>query len=428
MKSISYGYTNTTWKDLLKTYDGATIIYDNSGNPTSYRGDSMQWSNNQLTQQTHNGSTITYTCNESGLRTKKNVSGGTQTTYVWKDGVLCAMQSGTKVLEFSYSANGDVVSVLMRNQGASSGTRYYYARNAQGDVIGLVNSSGTMVIRYTYDSWGKLISTTGTATIGTLNPFRYRGYIYDTETGLYYLKTRYYDPEVGRFINADATDVLLLPYHHSTQYNLFAYCNNNPVNDIDDDGELSLLAKIAIGVGAVIVGAAVVAATAATGGAAAAFIGAAVAGVKAAALSGAIGAAVGAGAGAVSHRVSTGSWKGAGKATLVGAVNGFADGFMTGGITAGAGMAAGALGKASSGIQIGKTAKPQYGRANVGYGTPRTNGSTLISIQNNAGKRIFSLDFDASNAVHMHLPKLLSKTHIPIGAIGSGIYAGVRQW
>ena len=166
-------------------------------------GDTMQWSGNQLTQQTHNGSTISYTYNESGLRTKKNVSGGTQTTYVWKDGVLCAMQSGTKVLEFSYSANGDVVSVLMRNQGASSGTRYYYARNAQGDVIGLVNSSGTMVIRYTYDSWGKLLTTTGTATIGTLNPFRYRGYIYDTETGLYYLKTRYYDPETGRFINAD---------------------------------------------------------------------------------------------------------------------------------------------------------------------------------------------------------------------------------
>ena len=145
-------------------------------------------------------------------------------------------------------------------------------------------------------------------------------------------------------------------------------------------------------------------------------------------ISGAIGAAVGAGTSAVSHRVSTGSWEGADKAAIDGAVNGFADGFMTGGITAGAGMAVGALGKTSSGIQVGKTAKPQYGKVNAGYGTPKTNGNTLISIQNNAGKRMFSLDLDSIHAVHMHLPKLFPGKHIPIGAIGSGIYAGVRQW
>ena len=101
---------------------------------------------------------------------------------------------------------------------------------------------------------------------------------------------------------------------------------------------------------------------------------------------------------------------------------------MTGGITAGSGMAIGALGKTSSGIQIGKTSKPQYGKVNAGYGTPRTNGNTLISIQNNAGKRIFSLDMDSFHAVHMHLPKIFPNRHIPIGSIFSGIYSGVRQW
>lgn len=77
---------------------------------------------------------------------------------------------------------------------------------------------------------------------------------------------------------------------------------------------------------------------------------------------------------------------------------------------------------------IGKTAKPQYGRVNFGYGTPRTNGTTLISIQNRAGKRIFSFDFDSDHAVHMHLPKILPKRHIPIEAISSGIYYEARQW
>ena len=98
-----------------------------------------------------------------------------------------------------------------------------------------------MVIRYTYDSWGKLLTTTGTATIGTLNPFRYRGYIYDTETGFYYLKTRYYNPEVGRFINAD---VLMSTGQGVIGCNMFCYCLNNPVNMLDYEGTFPIFAVI----------------------------------------------------------------------------------------------------------------------------------------------------------------------------------------
>ena len=145
--------TDLTRNNLLTSYGSATIIYDNSGNSTSYLGDTLTWTGNQLTQQVHGQSTISYSYNESGLRTKKSISGGTETTYIWKDGILCAMKIGTTVLEFSYSATGDVVSVLYRPSSGSS-VRYYYARNAQGDIIGLVNSSGTMTIRYTYDSRG----------------------------------------------------------------------------------------------------------------------------------------------------------------------------------------------------------------------------------------------------------------------------------
>ena len=72
-------------------------------------------------------------------------------------------------------------------------------------MVALLNTSGSPVVAYTYDAWGKLLSTGGdlATTLGVLNPLRYRGYVYDSETGLYYLQSRYYDPQIGRFINAD---------------------------------------------------------------------------------------------------------------------------------------------------------------------------------------------------------------------------------
>ncbi|MBZ9686133.1 AHH domain-containing protein [Clostridium estertheticum] len=117
-----------------------------------------------------------------------------------------------------------------------NGVEYYYIRNAQGDIIGLNDKAGTQVVSYVYDAWGKVVSTTGTlaSTVGVKNPYLYRGYRYDTETGLYYLQSRYYSPEWGRFINADrnlGTPAELL------SHNLFAYCGNNPINKIDQDGE-----------------------------------------------------------------------------------------------------------------------------------------------------------------------------------------------
>ena len=128
---------------------------------------------------------------------------------------------------YSYDANGDVISVNY------NGTEYYYLRNSQNDVVGLMDGSGTRVVEYTYD---KLISTTGTlaTSLGADNPFRYRGYYYDTETGLYYLMTRYYDPEVCRFISAD---VYMTTGQGVLGGNMWAYCLNNPVLYSDTFGE-----------------------------------------------------------------------------------------------------------------------------------------------------------------------------------------------
>ena len=120
-----------------------------------------------------------------------------------------------------------------------NGNIYYYYYNAQGDVLGLYDQFGSVVATYEYDAWGNVVNMTQTgANIGTLNPFRYRGYYYDTESGLYYLNSRYYDPVTGRFINADA-----VINNGLIDTNLFAYCVNNPVNLSDPSGYYAMVAR-----------------------------------------------------------------------------------------------------------------------------------------------------------------------------------------
>ena len=118
-----------------------------------------------------------------------------------------------------------------------NGTKYGYLYNLQGDVIGLIDSANTEVVKYTYDAWGKPLSVTGSLanTIGYYNPFRYRGYVYDVETGLYYLRSRYYNPSWGRFVNADEITSEFITCRVD---NCFAYCNDCPTMYVDKDGNL----------------------------------------------------------------------------------------------------------------------------------------------------------------------------------------------
>lgn len=123
---------------------------------------------------------------------------------------------------------------------------YYYVRNAQGDIIGLIDSNGNKVVSYTYDTWGKLLSIEGSLkdSLGIKNPYRYRGYRYDNETQLYYLQSRYYNPEWGRFINADS---LVGETGELLSHNMFAYCTNDPVNNEDPDGDIAWWVGAAVG-------------------------------------------------------------------------------------------------------------------------------------------------------------------------------------
>lgn len=197
-----------------------------------------------------------------------------------------------------------------------------YLYNLQGDVIALVDANGSKVVEYKYDAWGMPLSKAGTlaTTLGTLQPFRYRGYAYDEETCCYYLYNRYYSPKWSRFINADAANLIVDTSDEVLGANLFSYCENDPVNCHDESGNFSLpnWAKVAIGA-VVIAGLAI--ATVATAGTAAVVCGTALSGAVAGATSGAVVGAV------------TGALKNGREGAIDGACSGFLSGTVIGGVS-----------------------------------------------------------------------------------------------
>lgn len=265
-KTITYGYTDPTWADLLTSYNGNTITYDENGNPLHYNnGTAMDfsWVFGRSLYTVNIGSTeIRYAYDQEGIRTSKTI-GDTFTKYHIIDGVMYGEKTtgsnGTTEIFYFYDDNE-------RMYGFSyNGTMYYYQFNLQGDVTGIYDANGQLVVEYKYDAWGKVLSITGTLanTIGQNNPIRYRGYYFDNETGFYHLNSRYYDPETGRFLNADNA---ISGTGDSVQgYNLFAYCFNNPINMSDPDGHwpkwVKTAAKVALGVAIVSAGVALTALT-----------------------------------------------------------------------------------------------------------------------------------------------------------------------
>ena len=266
-ETVPYAYTNSAWKDQLTSYDGESITYDASGNPTNYLGATLVWEGQRLksytpkTASSGRANSYVYSYDENGIRTRKTI-GSTVTDYYYNDTLLMGTvktttnsdgSTTTSKLRFSYDADGKVVAVNY------NGNYYYYLRNAQNDIVKLIDKTGATVVEYTYDSWGKLLSTSGSlaSTLGKNNPFRYRGYVYDEETGFYYLQSRYYNPEVGRFISSD---VLLSTGQGVLGHNAYAYCGNNPVMGYDPYGtfDWSSFGKgagwLAIGITAICVG------------------------------------------------------------------------------------------------------------------------------------------------------------------------------
>ena len=224
---VPYAYGDANWKDKLTAYNGKSITYDAIGNPLTDGTWTYQWqAGRQLKQMTKSGTTIQFKYDHNGLRVGKAVN-GTETKYMLHGKLVTHLTVGGDNLHFFYDAQSRPAKV------SYNGTIYTYVHNLQGDVVGLLDNAGTLVVEYKYDAWGKMIVTTGSlaATLGACNPFRYRGYVYDEETGLYYLRSRYYNPVVGRFVNEDGA---IIPGLLST--NMFAYCSNNPLSLVDTSG------------------------------------------------------------------------------------------------------------------------------------------------------------------------------------------------
>ena len=194
------------------------------------------------------GTELAFEYNADGIRTGKTV-GSDKTVEYLLDGTKIIREirkvngTVTETLLYYYNTDGEVIGLNY------NGTDYYYGRNIQGDILYIYNTSGEVVTTYAYDAWGSVVLQTGTlsSTVGEANPFRYRGYYLDSETGLYYLQSRYYDPTVGRFLNADECCVLERN-RPSFANNLFVYCNNCTTMYFDpygDDAVLLLYAKSA---------------------------------------------------------------------------------------------------------------------------------------------------------------------------------------
>ncbi len=151
------------------------------------------------------------------------------TNYTLHGKNIVNMTQGNNVLHFFYDASNKPAIVEY------NGTKYAYVHNLQGDIVAILDSNGTAVVQYKYDAWGKPISKTGSmaSTLGTVQPFRYRGYVYDEETGLYYLRSRYYNPSCCRFVNADA---LIFSDTRLLMDDQYLYCRNNPICRIDNFG------------------------------------------------------------------------------------------------------------------------------------------------------------------------------------------------
>ncbi len=260
-ESHTYTYGDADWKDLLTAFDGHAITYDGAGNPLSYyngRPYTMTWRNGrQLDTVSVEGKTYQYGYDANGLRTRKTNSDGGHTEYYIVDGLTVAERrfyaSGSTryTLKYLLDEQNSPVGFSIQYPGNASNywQSYYFGKNLQGDIIALYRSDSgssgdyaTLVATYQYDPWGNptgIYSSSGSpisetaSNVAAYNPFRYRGYHYDGDTGFYYLQSRYYDPEICRFISSDS-------YASTGQgflgCNMFAYCNNSPTNGVDPTG------------------------------------------------------------------------------------------------------------------------------------------------------------------------------------------------
>ena len=232
LETVTYTYGDANWRDKLTAVNGNAIAYDTIGNPLSDGTWTYTWQNGrQLQKMQKSGVTAEFVYNADGLRVQKTVN-GVVTDYVLHGKNVVHMKRGNDELHFFYDAQNRPAVVVY------NGTAYAYVKSLQGDIVAILDENGNAVVSYGYDAWGAPLWCTGelAETLGKVQPFRYRGYVFDEETELYYNQSRFYNPSIARFVAADTTGVLTASLKSLTEKNLFAYCDNNPVMRKDIDG------------------------------------------------------------------------------------------------------------------------------------------------------------------------------------------------
>lgn len=233
-------YSNSLWEDQLMSYDNNAIVYDSIGNMTQFGEYNYEWKNGkELTKITNNAnnSIINYYYNSQGKRVGKTV-GNIQTKYFLDGNNIIFEERNNNNIYYLYDLDG-LIGLEYNNQ------KYYYEKNLFNDIIGIFDSAGNRLVKYKYDSWGKIVNILDNNNneiydnnnIGIINPFRYRSYYYDSESQMYYLGNRYYNPEIKRFISPD---MMIGSNQDVYGNNLYLYVSNNPINNTDHGGNVLL--------------------------------------------------------------------------------------------------------------------------------------------------------------------------------------------
>lgn len=333
----------------------------------------MTWTGRRLAT----ASGYTYSYDPNGLRLSKTDGKRTE-RYIYDGDSLCAMkvddENGSNTIFFHYDEANALVGFSV------NGKDYFYDRDILGNINAIIDSAGTTLVSYAYGDFGAVTETIADSDearlVAKVNPFKFKGYFFDNETGFYYLKSRYYSPELGRFISADGEigqvgDTMVM--------NLFAYCRNNPINLSDEGGNWpSWATKLCIGLAIIAICAIAVVATGGFGASCIAtsmLVGA----VKGAVIGAVTGAVTGVIQGAITEGIKTGSWEGALKGALSGAIDGAADGFMFGAI---GGAISGALNPSYCFI-AGTMVMTAVGMKRI---EEIKKGDTVLSYDDNAGR------------------------------------------
>ena len=228
-----YYYDDKQWCDKLTGVNGVdNITYDEIGNPLNYRdGMSFTWRNGRWLSTTtlNDGTKVTYRYNANGMRTQKKVGSKVTDYYYDSNNNLIAEKTDNATLFFYYDTENSPVALSYK------GNMFYYVKNLQGDIVKILDEDGQEKANYVYNAWGNILSQSNDE-LSSINPLRYRGYVYDEDTAMYYLQTRYYDPTTGRFINADDT-AFISSSGTAIGDNIYTYCENDPVNNVDYTGQ-----------------------------------------------------------------------------------------------------------------------------------------------------------------------------------------------